>query len=180
MDWEDVDTIAGLGLALAAVAVWYFSRGEDAMKNSGSVLRLPKPLPANVDALIQKYATQYGVDPDLIRAQAYQESRGNQSAKSPVGASGVMQLMPDTAKWLNADADGNGSVDLAENIEAGVRYMRNLLRQYGGDTEKALAAYNWGSGRVDKAVRNYGDSWVDHLPAETSDYLKKILGWWGA
>ncbi len=117
---------------------------------------------ASVKGLLDKYAAQYGVDPALIEAQAYQESRFNPKALSPKGAMGVMQLMPNTAKLLGVDPKNTES-----NIEGGVRMMAGLLRKYHGDTSLALAAYNAGEGAVDRA---HG---VPRI-AETQDYVAAI------
>ena len=117
---------------------------------------------SSVKGLLDKYAAQYGVDPALIEAQAYQESRFNPKALSPKGAMGVMQLMPNTAKLLGVDPKNTES-----NIEGGVRMMAGLLRKYHGDTSLALAAYNAGEGAVDRA---HG---VPRI-AETQDYVAAI------
>ncbi|MGZ6220047.1 MAG: transglycosylase SLT domain-containing protein [Syntrophales bacterium] len=100
----------------------------------------------------QKYGDQYSVDWLLMAAQGYQESQLNQNAKSPVGAIGVMQLMPTTGKDMNV-----GDIRKTEaNINAGVKYMRFMIDQYYGNEpmtqlDKALfafASYNAGPGRV--------------------------------
>ncbi len=100
----------------------------------------------------QKYGEQYDVDWVLMGAQGYQESQLNQNAKSSVGAIGVMQLMPATAKDMNV-----GDVHEVEaNINAGIKYMRWMIDHYYGDEamtelDKALfafASYNAGAGRV--------------------------------
>lgn len=117
------------------------------------------------DPLIQSAASKYGVDPNLIFRMIKHESNFNPKAISPVGAKGLMQLMPDTA----ADLGVRNVFDPEENLDAGVRYISQLLNKYDGDVNKALAAYNWGPGRVDK----HG---IDNLPAETRNYLQKILG----
>jgi len=130
-------------------------------------------LPADVDAYVQQYASAYGLDPNLIRAQAWAESRGKQSAVSKAGAIGVMQLMPGTASDLGVDP-----YDTEQNVAGGTRFMADLLAQF-GDYAKALAAYNWGPGRVARA----GDSWYSVAPKETQDYVNDVLmnaGYWPA
>lgn len=125
---------------------------------------------AQIQQLLIQAATRYGVDPQLVVAQAQQESGGNQYKSdgslviSKAGAIGVMQLMPATAAELGVDP-----TDTAQNIDGGVRYLANLLRQFGGNVSLALAAYDWGPGRV---AQNGFSNW----PAETWNYVKSILG----
>lgn len=122
---------------------------------------------------IQKYSQQYNVDPDLIRAMTYRESGGNQYYKngqivtSPKGALGAMQLMPDTARQLGVDPN-----DPEQNISGGIKYMSQLLQHFGGDTEKAVAAYHAGQGAVDRAggIPNTNDGL-----STTRDYVNSIM-----
>jgi hypothetical protein len=125
---------------------------------------------AAIPAMVQQAAMRYGVDPALALAVARRESGLNQSAVSAAGAIGVMQLLPATAAQYGADP-----YNTAENIDAGVRYLRDLLNQY-GDTAKALAAYNWGPGNLNRAIATYGDAWLNHAPAETQAYVAAIAG----
>ncbi len=115
-------------------------------------------------AAIAAAAAQYGIDPNLLTAVAKQESGLNQSAVSPVGAIGVMQLMPSTAASLGCDPN-----DMTANIECGAKYLSQLLTQFNGNTALALAAYNAGPG----AVQKYGG-----IPpyTETQNYVSSIMG----
>lgn len=124
-----------------------------------------------VPELIRQKASRYGVDPDLALRVAWQESHYRQTARSKAGAIGVFQLMPATAAEL-----GVNPFDLAENIDGGIRYLRDRIRQYGGDLYKALAAYNWGLGNLGEALEKYGNDWISYLPLETANYLAAILG----
>ena len=94
--------------------------------------------------IIQRAANRYGVDPALVRAIIMAESSYNPKAVSKKGAKGLMQLMPRTAKYLGVEDSFNPE----HNIDAGVRYFKQLLDQFNGDVKLALAAYNAGSRRV--------------------------------
>lgn len=117
-----------------------------------------------VESQIDDAAARYGVDPNLAKAVAWQESRGKQSAVSSVGALGIFQLMPSTAAGLGVDPTIQ-----SQNIDGGVKYLSQLLTKYNGDTTLALAAYNAGPGNVAK----YGG-----VPpfSETQAYIAAILG----
>jgi hypothetical protein len=102
------------------------------------------------------------LDP-VIAAMAHHESNGDPMAVSPKGAAGLMQLMPATAKELGV----KNRFDPAESLKAGSAYLRRLYHKYEGDLDKALAAYNWGPGNVDRL--GMGD-----LPKETREYIRKV------
>lgn len=115
--------------------------------------------------LIQKYATEFGVSPDLVRAVIDQESNGNPRAVSHAGAMGLMQLMPANVR----EAGVSDAFDPEQNIRAGVAQLKEHLDRYNGDLRLALAAYNAGPGNVAK---------YDGVPPfkETQHYVRKILG----
>lgn len=105
-----------------------------------------QPMPAYLSAIMTEAAHTHGVDPRLLAAVAARESRFNPNAVSRVGACGVMQLMPSTARYLGV----NNVFDARENVMAGARYLRTLLDTFHGDLDLTLAAYNAGPGAVQK------------------------------
>lgn len=150
----------------------------------GTVLSLPGSLPGSgsssesytptasgdVAALIARHAARYGVSPTLARAIAWQESRWNQSARSHVGAVGVMQLMPATARWFGPAVLGR-SVDphnLNDNIEAGVAYLGWLMRQ-SGDLRTTIGGYYQGLA----SLRQRGPY------DDTTDYINSVMSYMG-
>ncbi len=122
----------------------------------------------NLDQIIFKAGEKYGVDPRLIHYVIKQESRYVPTAKSGVGAQGLMQLMPDTAKRFGCD----DATDEAKNVEAGTKYLRFLLKHFDGDVSLALASYNAGEGNVEKYKG------VPPFP-ETEKYVRNITGNYG-
>jgi len=122
------------------------------------------------DDLITEHASRHALQPDFVRAVIQAESAFNPFARSPKGAMGLMQLMPATAaqyQVLNA-------YDPAENIRAGVSYLKSLLTRFDGDVSLALAAYNAGPGAVEK----YGRAVPPYK--ETRNYVSKITANAGA
>lgn len=113
---------------------------------------------------VRAAAKKYGVPVALAEAVAHHESTFNAHAISHAGAMGLMQIMPDTAEHL----DLGDPFDPEENAEAGVRYLKWLLRRYDGDTRRAVAAYNLGP----YAVPRQGTL---RLPAETRLYTERVL-----
>jgi soluble lytic murein transglycosylase-like protein len=115
-----------------------------------------------VSELADAAADKYGLDRKLVRSVIAAESGFQSNAVSPKGAIGLMQLMPSTAQELGADPR-----DPAQNVDAGTRYLRDLLVKYDGRLWHALAAYNAGPGAVDK---------YNGVPPyrETYDYIRRI------
>ncbi|QWU13406.1 phage tail tape measure protein, TP901 family, core region [Paenibacillus sophorae] len=120
--------------------------------------------------IINKNASANKVDANLIKAIVAQESSFNPNATSHAGAQGLMQLMPDTARSLGV----KNSYDPEQNIAGGTKYFAGLLKQFDGDVELALMAYNGGPSRIEK-WRKTGKS-IAALPKETQQYASKVLG----
>lgn len=118
---------------------------------------------------ISDAANRYGVNPDLVQSVIRVESAFNPSAVSRKGARGLMQLMPQTASSLGV----RDSFNPGQNIDGGVRHLRNLIDRYGGNLPLALAAYNAGAQAVD---------WYRGIPPypETQLYVRRILSFYGA
>lgn len=132
----------------------------------------PVPAPSNpVQSLFQK----------VIQAESggkHTDEKGN-LIKSKVGAEGITQLMPKTAKNPGYGIEPVKDKSEAEYLRVGREYLSALYKKFDGDAEKALAAYNWGVGKVSTAIskaERFGGDWKKELPKETQNYLAKILG----
>jgi len=136
--------------------------GGAAASGSASRAVIIAPPPAQIQQLVEKSAKAHNVDPLLVQSVIQVESNYNHFAVSSKGAEGLMQLMPGTARMLGV----SNSFDPAENIEAGVKYLRYLQNVY-QDDRLALAAYNAGPKAVDryKGAPPY---------AETQDYVNQV------
>lgn len=117
----------------------------------------------DIDSAISMAAARHNVDPNLVRAVVKVESNFNPNAVSRKGAMGLMQLMPSTARELKV----KNPFDPHQNVDAGVRHLKQLLESYGGDVNLTLAAYNAGSGAVNRSAG------VPHI-AETRSYVRRI------
>lgn len=119
---------------------------------------------ASVQPFVSEAAAKYDLDPALIEAVIKQESAYDAGAQSHVGAQGLMQLMPETAKELGVE----NSFDPRQNVMGGAKYLRQLMDQFDGNLTKVIAGYNAGPG----AVSHYGG-----VPpyTETQDYVAKVL-----
>jgi len=125
----------------------------------------PPVTAAAVKPIIDREALRQKMDAGLIQAVVEAESAYSPCAVSPVGALGLMQLMPSTAESLQV----TDPFDPNQNITAGTQFLKQMLDRYGGDIAKALAAYNAGPARVDAA------GGIPPIP-ETQEYVRKIMG----
>lgn len=131
---------------------------DEAVKKAGT------PAERSIDGLRRlagRCAEDYNIDEELIRAVIQVESGWNPEAVSAKGARGLMQLMPGTADMLGVE----DPFDPEQNIEGGVKYLSGLTDKYNGDIEKALAAYNAGSNRVD----------AGRIPEAASRYVRNVM-----
>ncbi|MFN0064023.1 MAG: lytic transglycosylase domain-containing protein [Myxococcaceae bacterium] len=151
-------------------------KSVNAKRLKGTFSRAPAPTEAartrpaqvdtrDIDTFIDAAAARYRLPPALVRAVIHAESNFKPMALSHKGASGLMQLMPDTAR----DMYVRDIFDVRENIEGGARYLRVLANQFGGDMVQMVAAYNAGP----DAVRRYGGQ----IPpfTETQAYVRKVI-----
>ena len=155
--------------SLKTVKVTYYPESnihtyKDWGKNEAAVPASSSKSRNNYDHLIHQAAQTHGVSAGLIKAVIHTESGFNIHARSPVGAQGLMQLMPATARRFAV----TDVYDPAQNIGGGTKYLRFLLKRFNNDLELALAGYNAGEGNVDK---------YKGIPpfAETQDYVRRVM-----
>ncbi|MFA9463884.1 MAG: lytic transglycosylase domain-containing protein [Velocimicrobium sp.] len=156
------------------MSIEHVSRKQETVKtqSSGTFTEILNQALTNDDSttklnsIFEKAADTYHISSDLLKAVAKAESDFDSTCISTSGACGIMQLMPDTADELGV----TDSFDAEQNIMGGAKYLSDKLKEYNGDTSLALAAYNAGSGNVNK----YGG-----IPpfSETQNYVKKIRGY---
>jgi soluble lytic murein transglycosylase len=144
----------GGGTVLATEPAWY--------------LRARYPL--KYETIIEGHARNYRLEPALIAAVIYRESKFDAHAGSEAGALGLMQLTPGTAKGIALRTGGtrfevSDLYDPELNVRYGAWYLRHLLDAYDGDVQKALAAYNGGRGNVERGI----------VFAETREYVDRVL-----
>ena len=133
------------------------------VEQPSGLVRGSQATPREVDDAIEQAARRHNVDANLVRALIRVESNFNPQAVSRKGAIGLMQLMPQTARQLNV----TNPYDPVQNVDAGVRHLKKLLQDFGGNVKLSLAAYNAGEGAVQRSsgIPNY---------AETKSYVKRI------
>jgi soluble lytic murein transglycosylase-like protein len=156
----------GAARSAAAEVNQYLSRqtNPEATPSNVNFLRSGAPInPQAVDSAIEQAAARHNVDPNLVRSVIKVESNFNPNAVSRKGAMGLMQLMPATARSLHV----TNPFDPQQNVDAGVRHLKQLLESYGGNVRLSLAAYNAGSGAVARSagIPNF---------SETRNYVRRI------
>ncbi len=161
-----------LVIVLAALAVVATAAASAGCGKPGFVDRLQYPL--RYEQIVRAHAKSYDLDPALLAAVIYTESRFNARAESSAGAIGLMQLLPETARGIAVRTGGNAFVvnDLYEpeiNIRYGSWYLRHLLTRY-GDERTALAAYHAGQGNVDR----WKEQGVEIQFPETREYVDDV------
>lgn len=122
--------------------------------------RTDNPVPVNLDAIEQI------------------ESAGKNNATSSTGAKGLYQFMPDTSYEYSKRLFGTGTRDAStlsadQQKEMASAYFKDLLKEFNGNIDEAIAAYNWGQGNVEKDVKAHGSHWLDYAPQETQNYVEK-------
>lgn len=150
---------------LAAAAVPSFAHHA---KHVLAAHAMPVPVPRELAGIFVEAGRMYDIDPNLLAAQAFKESRFNPRAVSRIGAEGIMQLKPKTARSLGV----TDSFDPRQNIFGGAKYLRKQLDRFGGDIDMALAAYNAGSTLVAKVG--------PRATAEAIDYVATVKKYYAA
>jgi soluble lytic murein transglycosylase-like protein len=136
-----------------------------------ATLMAEPPHDPQLEAIIEEFAAAEELDPGMVKALAFVESSWNQGARSPAGAAGVMQVMPETAAWLETDVFGyelNEQESMYDNVRAGTRLIRILVDAHGGDLDSALASYYQGQGATSAGI----------MYEDTRGYVRFVRGVW--
>lgn len=155
-----------LAFALVSVVSAPLFAGEAARPLAAHAL--PRPVPGYLAEIITEAARQHDLDPNLVAAMAFKESRFNPTAVSHIGAEGIMQLKPKTARYLGV----KDSFDPKQNVFGGAKYLRKLLDRFDGNIDLALAGYNAGPERVAKEGPN--------ATAEATEYVATVKRYYEA
>lgn len=159
---------------------WLETPGSGAIKKapaavnsvSGVIKPYAAPAGSTADFIAGLEATR-GLPSGMLGAVVAQESRGKAGAyNARSGASGAAQIMPGNFKSLGI----TDPFDYNQSVSGGATLLGQYHKQFGGDQDKTLAAYNWGPGNLNKAIAKYGVNWKDHAPKETQSYIANISG----
>ena len=166
---DERDLVRRIVTALAAIVIIVTSAVS---LGCAQVDRIRYPL--RYELIVRNHAKNYDLDPALLAAVIYTESRFNARAESSAGAIGLMQLLPETARGIAVRTGGNGFVvrDLYVpeiNVRYGAWYLRNLLNRY-SDERTALAAYHAGQGNVDR----WQEQGIEIQFPETREYVDNV------
>ena len=156
--------VLALGIVLSATTAAHAATPAQPQKLA--VNAFPLPVPQSIAPFIEEAAAKYRVDPNLVAAVAFRESRFKAIDTSWRGAEGVMQLMPKTARALGV-TDLN---DPRQNILAGTKYLKMMLDRFHGDLDLSLAAYNAGPELVAKVGPRATQEAIDYVAAVKSFY----------
>ena len=167
-----------IAVLLACFSASYFCSWKD------DVLR-KFVYPLQNDYMVRQYSYEDGISPALVAAVILVESKFNEDAFSHRGASGLMQIMPETGEWIAGEMGiDNFTQDQLTNVQTNIKmgtwYLAYLLKEYDGNKVLALAAYNAGRGHVDSWMEEYGwgknFSEIEKIPfTETREYVKIVL-----
>jgi soluble lytic murein transglycosylase len=168
-----------LAALLLVVAIGIGAGATVVMTEPTWYLRMRYPL--RYADIVRGHADNYRLEPELLAAVIYTESKFDPDAESPSGAIGLMQLLPETAAGI-AERTGGSRFETADlydpelNVRYGSWYLRHLLDKYDGDLRKALAAYNGGQGNVDRGIQ-YAETkaYVDRV-RELSEKYRRAYG----
>ena len=155
--FSHVDSLQQLTLQQSQITDKYYAHQQP------TLIKSVVSEPDQISRLINQVAEKISLAPELIHSVVSAESDYNPAAVSPVGAQGLMQLMPETAQELGVQ----DSFDPLQNLLGGSKYLKQLLEKYDGDLDHALAAYNWGQGNVDRKG-------LEQMPEETRSYLARV------
>ncbi len=188
-EWQTVfdkqDEQGKQALAILAGRLEWSDRAIMSLAQIKSWHDLQLRFPLAHDRLFEKAAQKNQINKNWIYGIARQESAFMHDARSPVGATGLMQIMPSTAKSISRRMrikySSRRLVDPSYNIKLGGHYLQFLLKRYKGNRVLATAAYNAGPGNVKRWLkRNQGpiDIWIEHIPfKETKEYVKRVLAY---
>lgn len=141
--------------------------------SKGDILYDNIPVDERIENAVQLYSNKYGVDSDLVKAIIKVESNYDPNVVSSAGAQGLMQLMPENCTSLGV----TDPLNIEQNIEGGVKHIKEYIDRYNGDIEMALMAYNGGPTRMaNRGVNSIDD--IYKMPKETQNYVPKVMSYY--